>query len=374
MSVTNPASRQATGLATSGGGGVDLAAAEPPAAGQVLTADDEAHASWQTPTGGGWTKTAAAPVAHLAPGESFDLDHPASTGLPQVWAEIAGDSDTAQPTPVADGADFGAAAWLQDDGVSGHFSADPGNQVVRGCAITIGEATAAIVAMDGDGTGLEAVELTDAIPSGPIARIDPVLGWAGGSLVTSGSGGTYVETPELALARCELLTAGQVAGVGTLTGVSGDLSGTGAVGRAAFSVDGGASWIAWDGTGWVTVAEEDLEDDGCQVAFGTLAGSDGLAIAAGGWAALLALAVAGEAGLWLLVGLRGTAVDQSAITGLLASWVEPSTDELLALGHTGGMMAGGGLRVIRVSTTRTRFLNAAMWITFDNVRALVWTG
>jgi hypothetical protein len=235
----------------------------------------------------------------------------------------------------------GGAGWVQDSGVYGHFSAAVDPNVVVGVTVNVAGTAYTIASITGGGTAPSSVELDSAAATGAISYIRASTGtpydnylyisyyWDGGAIIK------YAATPTMTYARNnDISPTTPWENLGKFKGISGSVSG--GVYRAAFSLDGGSTWISFDGSAWVTITLANLEAAGLQFSTGyakdslgiSLPVDDGTSSPAEGWGTLRTAIEAAGAGLNLCVaiGIRTPTLSTPAgITSLTIDWAEKDT-------------------------------------------------
>ncbi|MDY0063213.1 MAG: hypothetical protein RBU45_25630 [Myxococcota bacterium] len=157
----------------------------------------------------------------------------------------------------------GGAAWVQDAGNDGHFSVDPGPQVVVGVRVVFpdeGYAYYISAINDPDLTAPSAVTLNGEMVSGPIIRIAGTVGNDNAVAAPAHCDFTGLAMPYSV--SPVVVTAENLAGLGTFQELYTYGTEDPTKVRVALSVDDGTTWYSHDGTGWVVIALADLRTAG----------------------------------------------------------------------------------------------------------------
>ena len=296
-----------------------------------------------------------------------------------MLATIPGTSQSSTVYPdTFENLNTGAATWIQDAGTAGHFSGVPGANVTSDDFIFIGGVQYGMTITTPPGTAPSSVTLTASIPSASIDAINSVYS------LSNEIRPTYV----LSYAICpvvswgypnhDLITAAQVTTMHIFAGLWLSTTGTGVV-RAAVSLDGGTTWLAYNGSTWVTITPSNLEVAGLQGLGGYVADSAGNAIPADdgtpgavGWGELRLLLVAAGVGLHfrVMLGIRGDGSDTYAYNACLF-WQDYDTYQSLFC--SGNQYGNLDFLVNRDSTTQAMFyyLNSSFPSVTD-VHCQVW--
>ncbi len=155
------------------------------------------------------------------------------------------------------------AAWVQDAGNDGHFSVDPGPQVVVGVRVVFpdeGYAYYISAINDPDLTAPGAVTLNGEMVSGPIIRIAGTVG--NDNAVTAPAHCDFTGLAMPCSVSPVVVTAENLAGLGTFQELYTYGTEDPTKVRVALSVDDGTTWYSHDGTGWVVIALGDLRTAG----------------------------------------------------------------------------------------------------------------
>lgn len=276
------------------------------------------------------------------------------------------------------------ATW-ENDGVGiGHFSVNPGPKCGIGMALDDPSSNAITTNWPADPTVEGSVTLTQdyATTLVPVTLRAIYGNWQWGDSISCGimvaathlnNAVTYVTSPLL-------LNSDDLATVGVAPLMWG-LSGPTIAVRGAVSVNGGATWISWDGVEWLDASGNPMTDglriptEGYQAA--PWLDCDGNAIESDGQAALRALMDAEGVALDFRarVYIQPLAV-QEGITGIQAKWTEASTKRPLVCGRAVNQMGGPPeLIVAQVDPTTSSIIppTEGMPVTYEDVVVTVWT-
>jgi hypothetical protein len=273
------------------------------------------------------------------------------------------------------------AAWVQDAGNDGHFSVDPGPQVVAGVRVVFldeGFAHSIVTINDPDLTASGAVTLNGDMASGPIIRIAGTLG--NDNAVNSVAFCDFTGLPMPYSVSRVIVTAENLAGLGTFQELYTWGSEDPTKVRVALSVDDGATWYSHDGTGWGPIALADLRTGGLvpnaaglQSGFYDSRSKRAELLDADDWHALYLLGVAAgeDFALRVAVGIDPAGGGSSVSIGQLEFRAqEQDTFQPMAL----ATMGAGFTSIKRTSSTTTAFEISLGWAAPPvNWRCQVWT-
>ncbi len=338
-------------------------------------------AIWNPPAagGGGGATLSEATAASLSDGESVNVTHPAvalDSGEIRfsALATLAGESSLASPSTWTDYdlREGSGATWVQDSGADGHFSVAPGI-AVPGCRIWLSAGGyASINTMTGDGTAPSSVTLSVAVATGGIEAIWSSYG-QGSDLYCYYSGSTYPDFSGAAAPYSisdTLLSQADLADIGTLAGPSG----TGP-GRGAISLDGGVSWLVFDGAAWSTLAltATSMQSGGMHIISSSWSDTAGDALDAADWAALLDLMTAEGASLDVRIAVGWDPA--GSYSGVYTTGVATqAADSVVPVPLVMPGYSAEGFVVARSSTTQATYTwNAPMTGTYTDFRCGVWT-
>jgi len=272
------------------------------------------------------------------------------------------------------------AAWVQDAGNDGHFSVDPGPQVVAGVRVVFpdeGYAHVISTINDNDLTAPSAVTLNGDMASGPIIRIAGTLG--NDNAVNSVAFCDFSGLPMPYSVSQTIVTAENLAGLGTFQELYTNGTEDPTKVRVAMSVDDGTTWYSHDGTGWVEIALANLRTGGLvpnaaglQSGFYDSREARAELLDAADWHALYLLGVAAgeDFALRIAVGIDSAGGGSISIWQLEFRAQEQDTFQPMAVAS----MGAGFTSIKRTSSTTTAFEISLGWAARPvNWRCQVWT-
>lgn len=273
------------------------------------------------------------------------------------------------------------AAWVQDAGNDGHFSVDPGPQVVVGVRIVFpdeGYAYYISSINNVDLTAPSAVTLNGEMVSGPIIRIAGTIG--NDNAVTSPAHCDFTGLPMPYSISPVVVSSEDSVDLGTFQELYTWGSEDPTKVRVALSVDDGTTWYSHDGTGWGPIALADLRTGGLvpnaaglQSGFYDSRAERAELLDADDWHALYLLGVAAgeDFALRVAVGIDPAGGGSSVSIGQLDLRAqEKDTFQPMVL----ATMGAGFTSIKRTSSTTTAFEISLGWAAPPvNWRCQVWT-
>jgi hypothetical protein len=215
-------------------------------------------------TGGGPTLTED--IASFAfPGDYHQVTHPSvalgdgNIKFSALYTEVGGLTNTNLyfTNTAYEDLNVNGASWVQDAGVTGHFSVSPGTEVTAYCAVRFGFFLCYITSYTAPGTAPGSVTLSTAQATGPITSVENLsFYWGNDVLPTTPDSINYPVMSRLFYARCNSFFGyGGVLKLANLGGVVHQFSGSG-YGRFAITLDSTVTypeWLTYDGSNWVAM-------------------------------------------------------------------------------------------------------------------------
>jgi hypothetical protein len=282
-----------------------------------------------------------------------------------------------------------ALNWVAETGTKGHFDGAADLRAGEFNLIDIAGTEYAITAYSSPGTGSESVTLSAAAPNGSINYIRNSITYGGAvrnSYYYDGATTHYAHPTVLSYvteSASNMLTPTDAAKMVYFEAIFGYHTGTAA--KGLLTLDGGSTWISFDGSAWVTVTLADLDSQGMVIPLDTAGyiwldsvGSavpldDLSATPVEGWGTLrTALQAAGPAlDFRMAVGVRGTELDATHgfFQHLGMNWRAEDVVTSLAIGQ--GYSSSIKFRVARLTETVTEFTKISS-STYDDVHCQVW--
>jgi len=339
-------------------------------AGEISSLDGRVTALEEGGGGGGPTLTEEV-IASPTNGQEVVVTHPAvplsGSGSGKIGfsglAMIPGSSQGYYPTTGWDdqNCNTGGASWIKDSGTAGHFSANPGPLVVQYALMYMADGwTRQITSIGVDPTVASSVVLDGEQDSGAITTIKTVRGsgsscYAVNGVSYGGARMAYSITPEL-------IDAAEFATLGSFDGIYSWHSGTESPTRAAITLNGGTTWLSFDGSDWVEIGLEDLITEGLQAfpaGSGAFSDSSGNAMDPAHWSALFSLAQAELAvSIKVAIGIDGGGVSYGGIDSFNFNTFKRGYMQPMNVSNYGTV---GYSSIVRLSETETRFKLATGW-------------
>jgi hypothetical protein len=158
--------------------------------------------------------------------------------------------------------------WIADGGATGHLSGAADSGVGAGCEILIAGTTYVIESLVLDGTGAGSITLSGAPgPDSPITwiralKLNMQIEVTANSLGVFPTAAAWYDVVSTAAPGASLPLA--MTGALDLIGAIGSLPAGTAI-KAAFSIDGGVTWLYYDGLAWEPMTRADWATKGCLV-------------------------------------------------------------------------------------------------------------
>lgn len=327
-----------------------------------------AGGSAPSPSGGGYTLTEQL-VASFNINESYTLTHPAVAldsgeilfsvlhdAVPQSYSQTAN-------TWTDENLRGTATSFVFDSGTKGHFyGGAPDVRVQVGCVVE----GRYITAITPPGTGPSSVTLTTSSANFPVSSIYCLYG-QGEMLYPYQYTGIAADYAGAAIAYSitdTLVVSSNVPSMGGSLRLTATNSGAVVNPRGAISLDGGTTWLAFDGSDWVAITSSaaSLLGDGMRIQTEDWLGADNAALDEEDWIALQGLMVAAGDDLdaRLIVGMDPDGVNWNVLSAIHITWngVEEVTQGVVGSEFS---MGGGGepnWTVNRTSTTQAVFTGA----------------
>lgn len=342
--------------------------------------------------GGGGVTVTTETIALLSQSTSQDITHP-SVALSSGDIMFGGTLDVLG-SPTSEQFDTGWSAstnWTRKSeqgsitqfnvtgdnagNATGNFDAAAGASVVVGTALDINGAACNIVAIAGDGTGADSVEVSlgFAIATYPVNEVTNVQN--SGSPEIANNGVTYVQNQQTwaQLNKNASLDFSSVSTITSMQSQSGSFP-VGSTVKIAFSKDGGTTWYYHNGTAWVTMTMSEWATKGCLLVntFAELQDSTGTDLTSTEYDDF-GFNDSG-ADVRVAIGFLGTTDDQTSVGDLYVSYT--SVDKTYDIAHnpqTIDISGGQALLLQRVNATTLRVTNNSSFNDFSNLVVKVWT-